>query len=74
MHIENEVTEPNVGIDGNFEHIQIMSQAPENEIDDSSDSEDEAYTDRVLNLLDFVRIAIDNYYFLCFLIFMFWRI
>ena len=54
MHVENEVTEPNVGIDGNFKHIQIMSQAPENEIDDSSDSEDEAYTDGVVNLLDFV--------------------
>jgi hypothetical protein len=56
MQVENEVTEPNVGIGGGFEHIQITSesQAPENEIDDSSDSEDETYTDGVVNLLDFV--------------------
>ena len=54
MHIENEVTEPNVGIGGNFEHIQITSQAPENEIDDSSDSEDETYTEGVVNMSDFV--------------------
>lgn len=51
MQVENKVTEPNVG---SFEHIQITSQAPENEIDDSSDSEDETYTEGVVNLLDFV--------------------
>ena len=54
MHIENKATEPNLWIDGNFKHIHITSQAPENEVDDSSDSEDEAYTEGVVNLLDFV--------------------
>jgi hypothetical protein len=54
MQVENEVTEPNVGIGGSFEHIQKTSQAPENEFDDSSDSEDETYTEGVVNLLDFV--------------------
>ena len=54
MHIENKATKPNLGIDGNFEHIHITSQAPENEVDNSSDSEDEAYTEGVVNLLDFV--------------------
>jgi hypothetical protein len=54
MQVENEVTEPNVGIGGGFEHIQITSQAPENEIDDSSDLEDETYAEGVVNLLDFV--------------------
>ena len=62
MQVENEVTEPNVAIDGNFELIQSTtepglqstSQAPENEINDSSDSEDEAYAEGVVNMLDFV--------------------
>lgn len=51
MQVENEVTEPNVG---GFELIQNISQAPENEIDDCSDSEDETYAEGVVNLLDFV--------------------
>jgi hypothetical protein len=62
MQVENEVTELNVGKGGNFEHIQstsgqelqLTSQAPENEIDDSSDSEDETYAEGVVNILDFV--------------------
>lgn len=53
MEVENEVTEPNVGI-GGFEHIQSTSQVPGNEIDDNSDSEDETYVEGVVNLLDFV--------------------
>ena len=59
MQVENEFTEPNVGI---VEHIQstaepglqLTSQAPENEIDNSSDSEDEIYAEGVVNMLDFV--------------------
>jgi len=62
MQVENEVTEPNVAIDGNFEliqstaepELQSTSQAPENEINDSSDLEDEAYAEGVVNMLDFV--------------------
>lgn len=66
MQVENEVTERNVGIGGSFEDIQSEStsgqgphltsqaQASENEIDDSSDSEDEAYAEGVVNMLDFV--------------------
>jgi hypothetical protein len=51
MQIENEATEPKVG---SFEHNQLTSPAPENEIDDSSDSEDETYAEGVVNILDFV--------------------
>ena len=56
MQIENEVSQPNasVGISRGFEHTQITSQAPKNENDDSSDSEDETYAEGVVNLLDFV--------------------
>jgi hypothetical protein len=54
MQVENEVNEPNVAIHGDFEQIQLISQAPKNEIDDSSDSEDETYAEGVVNMLDFV--------------------
>jgi hypothetical protein len=62
MQVENEVTERNIGIGGSSELIHstseqelpCTSQALENEIDDGSDSEDETYTEGVVNMLDFV--------------------